>query len=100
MIQGKLAMQKKLIKSRTELFLFFNTTFFILFILCMGLFFRKVRDFLAPTEIGSQKIVGYTQYTGYPFNLDTCIFFVFIFAPVIIGFMICVIDKNNNEKRK
>jgi hypothetical protein len=100
MVVRKLAKLKKILQSRTIVYLSLNILFLFLFILFMGLFFRRIRDSLPPTEIGSQKIVGYTQFFSYPFNLDTFIFFIFILSPVAIGLIFYLKDKRNKEKQK
>lgn len=63
------------------------------------LLFRKIRDGAMPPPIGSTYIVGYTQYFGYPFYLDTGIFFFFVLTPVIILWICSVIDKRTKKSR-
>ncbi|GEM_PF-3172532 len=60
--------------------------------------FRIVRDALPPTRIGNEKIIGYTQYFGYPFYLDTVIFFIFIFYSVVFFLIIKLLRKKNSKK--
>lgn len=51
------------------------------------LFFRQIRDLFPAPEIEENKIIGYSQYFGYPFYFDTFIFFLIIFSiPIIILF--------------
>lgn len=50
--------------------------------LCLAaLFFRSLRSYFPIPPIGSEKIVGFAQYNGYPLFFDTFLFFG------IIGFL-------------
>ncbi len=60
--------------------------------------FKKIREFFPPSEIGSQKIIGYAQYSGYPFNFDTIYFGILIFAPLIAFGMVIIRKKWINRK--
>jgi hypothetical protein len=64
------------------------------------IFFRKIRDALPPPIINQTKIIGYTHYFGYPFLLDTVVFFFFIFFPVGIFILLYSIDVWKKYKRK
>lgn len=61
-------------------------TFLIsVFLFCVELlliliFFRKIRYLFPIPEIGDSKIVGFSQYFGYPFYFDTFIFFVILLS--------------------
>ena len=55
----------------------------ILMLLLFFLTFRMLRDSLPPPAISENKIIGYTQYFGYPYWLDTIIFFIFLIFPLI-----------------
>ena len=90
---GKSVTHRNFLKKKEVIFLL--SSFFVLFlvVVSLGLSFRKTRDLLPPTEIGPQKIVGYTQYFGYPFYLDTIIFFVFICSPFISIILFFAINK-------
>jgi hypothetical protein len=46
--------------------------------------FRTIRDSFPPAEIENSKIVGYSQYFGYAFYLDTVLFFTLLVGPLII----------------
>lgn len=73
---------------------------FLLFIggvVFFGLFFRKIRDMLPPPQINQTKIVGYTQYFGYPFFLDTVIFFLFLLFPFIIFSLLYLLKKKSKK---
>ncbi len=50
----------------------------------MFIFFRKIREFFPLKAISEDKIVGYSQYFGYPFNFDTFIFITFLLSPIVI----------------
>lgn len=58
-----------------------------------GLFFRKVRDSLSPPSISDTKIIGYTHYFGYPFYLDTIVFFFFVFFPILVFVLFYFLQK-------
>lgn len=60
----------------------------IFFCALFALVFRKLRDSLPPPEIHSNKIIGYSQYFGYPFFMDTIIFMLFFFFPLVIFFFL------------
>ncbi len=57
------------------------------------LVFRYVRSFFPPPEISEFKIVGYSQYYGYPFYYDTLVFFILIFFPSAVFLVLCFIRK-------
>jgi hypothetical protein len=65
--------------------LFLKTLFFsfiLLIVLIIG--FKKIRVLFPSPEIGSDKLVGFSQYFGYPFYFDNLFFFFLIFFPVAI----------------
>jgi hypothetical protein len=68
-----------------------------LFLSVFALSFRKIRDILPPPEITEQKIVGYSHFFGYPFFLDTVIFFFFILYPFLAYITIIFIQKLKNR---
>jgi hypothetical protein len=45
--------------------------------------FRTLRDLLPNPKIGENTSIGYAQYFGYPLYLDSIVFFVIVFSPVI-----------------
>lgn len=45
---------------------------------------RWWRALFPPPEIESNKIVGYSQYFGYPFYFDSLYLMILIFAPLFI----------------
>lgn len=63
-------------------------TFIILFLLCAstdGIFLillKLLRFLFPPSIIGTDKIIGYVQYNGYPFYFDTIIFLLFLIIPL------------------
>ncbi len=61
--------------------------------------FRYLRDNAMIPEINKNKIIGYSQYFGYPLYLDTIIFFVFILYPVIF-FLIADHFRNDKVDKK
>lgn len=87
-IRKLIKIKRKVLSDKQLYFIGINLSllFFLIFVLILS--FRKIRDAFPPTEIGHEKIVGYTQYFGYPFYLDTIIFFVFVLSPLISVFLI------------
>lgn len=57
------------------------------------LLFRTLRDVLPPPQILSKQIVGYSHYYGYPFFIDTFLFFIFLSYPVIVFFCMYLYKK-------
>jgi hypothetical protein len=55
----------------------------LLFLILVG--FRYARSLLNPPEISQDKIVGFSQYFGYPLYFDHALFLVLIILPVIIA---------------
>lgn len=49
--------------------------------------FRFFRFLFPPASIGSEKIIGYAQYYKYPLYFDNVVFFVFLFAPIVLVFI-------------
>lgn len=48
---------------------------------------KKIRTLFPPPEIGSDKLVGFSQYFGYPFYFDYLLFiFLFVFPVTIFLF--------------
>lgn len=66
---------------------------YVTFIVFFLLIFRVIRSLFLPPEISSYKIVGYSQYYGYPFYYDTLAFFVLILFPSIIFLILCLVRK-------
>jgi len=56
--------------------------------------FKRIRSLLPPTEINSNKLIGFAQYFGYPFYFDTVFFFFLVFAPVLTFIIMYFIHKN------
>ena len=73
---------------------FLRTFFFkwiaMFFILSLLIFisFRVLRKMFPLPEINQEKIVGYSQYYGYPLYFDTILFFTFLLLP-IVTFILC-----------
>lgn len=82
MKQDKSILRGKL-KLFLEVLLYSVIQLFVFFIL-----FRPIRDMAAAPKIGEQKIVGYSHYTGYPFFVDTILFFVLIGIPITSCFIV------------
>lgn len=58
--------------------------------------FKKIRGLFLGPQIGENKIVSYSQYFGYPYYFDTILFFVIIFSPSIIMFILKFAMKKKN----
>jgi hypothetical protein len=46
--------------------------------------FKKIRTSLPPPEIGSDRLVGFAQYFGYPLYFDAFLFFLLLFSPILL----------------
>jgi hypothetical protein len=55
---------------------------------------RPIRSLFPLPEIGSGKIIGYSQYFGYPLSFDTVFFFVLILVPLLIVFFTYLFKRN------
>lgn len=64
----------------------------VIVLLIAGITFRKVRELFPPTQILENKTVGYSQYFGYPYYFDTFVFFIIMFSPIIVCFIITKIQ--------
>lgn len=53
------------------------------------LLLRKIRSFFSGPPISANKIIGYSQYFGYPYTFETAVFFYFVVSPIIIYFLVC-----------
>ena len=83
-------------KDRYAIIIFSALT--ILMLLFFALTFRIVRDNLPPTPISANKIIGYSQYFGYPLFLDTAIFLILILLPIIFFVALRLVEKGNKHK--
>lgn len=68
-------------------FIFISTFLFCLEVVLILLFFRKIRDLFPIPAIGDNKIVGYSQYFGYPYYFDALVFLAIMLSPIIISFI-------------
>lgn len=73
-------------------FIFLTLISYILFFLFITLYFRQLRDVLPSPEIDQSSVVGYSQYFGYPFFIDTVLFFAMVFIPLILFFVLITVD--------
>ncbi len=58
---------------------------------------KILRPFFPPPPITTSGIIGYAQYTGYPFYFDNLLFVVFITTPIFI-ILIYYVWKKKYEK--
>lgn len=87
MKQDKSILRGKL-KLLLEVLVYLVIQLFIFFML-----FRPIRNEMALPWIGEQKIVGYSHYTGYPFFIDTVLFFVLMSTPITACFIVLLRKK-------
>ncbi len=48
------------------------------------LHFRSLRMLFPYPKINSEKMVGFSQYFGYPFYFDTVLFFIIMLSPIVV----------------
>lgn len=73
--------------------------FILLILASVVLSFRTLRDLLPNPKIGVDTSIGYAQYFGYPLYLDSMIFFIIVFSPVIY-FIFLKLLKYRTKKTK
>ncbi|MCL5438471.1 MAG: hypothetical protein M1268_00595 [Patescibacteria group bacterium] len=66
-----------------------------IFLIILMLGFKKTRSLFPPPEIGNDKLIGFSQYFGYPFYFDTIFFFMLILIPICI---FVILYKRNLDK--
>lgn len=98
MVLGKSIELRRFFKQKTISFLFISLIFSFFLTICLVLSFRAIRDSLPPTKIENQKIVGYSQYFGYPLYLDTIVFFIFILSTFASAFLMHIIHRKTGKK--
>lgn len=65
----------------------------VILLLIFFILFRPIRDIVVAPRIGEQKIVGYSHYIGYPFFIDTILFFVLMSIPIASCFIVLLRKK-------
>lgn len=55
--------------------------------------FKKIRSLLPPPEIENNKLIGFSQYFGYPFYIDAIFFFILFSVPVLFFVILYLINK-------
>ncbi len=86
--------------SKKRSILLVNLLLLGLFLIVFVLSFRNIRDSLPPPKIDETKIVGYTHFFGYPFYLDTVIFFIFILYQPVFFFVLRFTSKIKKKDKK
>ena len=72
---------------------FFEYLFYLfIFLLFLLLSFKVVRTRFLPPEIGTEKIIGYSQYFGYPLYFDN-IFFLYLVCSPFFAFVALLLRK-------
>lgn len=84
---------KSYVKSGKSKIFIYGVSFSLFLNALLLMSFKKIRSLVPPPEIGSDKLVGYTQYYGYPFYFDTLFFFILIFLPISIFIILYKIKK-------
>lgn len=56
--------------------------------------FRPLRSLFNPPRIEEGNIIGYAQYFGYSLYFETIVFYIFIFSPVLVFYILSKIRKN------
>lgn len=74
----------KIIKSKLSIIVLKSFVISFFAIVLLAFTFKKIRSLFPVPEIGSDKLIGFSQYYGYPFSFDTIFFFFLIFIPVLI----------------
>lgn len=84
-----------MLKNKSNLFvlLTLGTFYLIVFIL-----FRNIRALFPPPEIYSNKIVGYSQYFGYPFYFDNILFWAILVVTFFAPFTLKLWKKKKRGK--
>jgi len=77
------------------LFLIGLLAYFLTIVMTIPLI-KTVRAFFTGPLVGDQKIVGYSQYFGYPFYFESYLFTAYIFLPLIILILIRIIVYEKN----
>jgi hypothetical protein len=80
-----------ILKSSYKKIIILYSLFFIVLCGVIALSFRWIRDILPDTQLDTITSIGYAQYFGYPLHLDTIIFFIIIFSPVLFFAVIKVL---------
>lgn len=73
-----------IIKTSTKINIFKSIIISILLLVASLLSFKKIRVLFPTPMINENKLVGFSQYYGYPFYFDTIFFFFIILLPVIV----------------
>jgi hypothetical protein len=74
--------------------LFLKSLFFSLILLSiLAVSFKSIRALFPPPEIGSEKLIGFSQYYGYPPYFDNLIFLAIIFIPSVVYLFFLYRDK-------
>lgn len=89
-------------KAKYKRFLIEWVLYWLLLAVVLIAYFKKLREMDISPEIDSNKIVGFSQYFGYPVNFDSVFFFSFLCSPVVIIIFILIknkiLNKIKNEK--
>lgn len=59
-----------------------SLVYFFIFNFILIISMRFLRNFQSPTIINTDKMIGYSQYFGYPLYFDTIIVFLIIMSPI------------------
>ena len=56
--------------------------------------FKKIRTIFPPPEINADKLIGFSQYFGYPLYFDTLFFFFLFFIPILTFIIFYKFNRN------
>jgi len=59
--------------------------------------FNLFKNLFPIPQIGSQHIVGFAQYNGYPLYFEMWLFILFLLVPIIISLLIFIYAKSRNQ---
>jgi len=75
--------------SKRKIFIWFLLYTGVVFGLIL-VFFRVLRMIFPPPKIGTDQIIGYAQYFGYPLNFETILVDSIIILPAVILFLLSI----------
>ncbi len=80
--------------------MFWSCFIFLFFIIGVSaVCFRYLRNIFSNHQIAKSASVGYAQYFGYPLYLDSILFFVIVFSPIIF-YIIVKLARYRNKRIK
>lgn len=84
-------MNRNFEKAKKRIIKIIAISFILIFLSLLS--FKKIKNFVPPPEINSEKMIGYSQYFGYPLYLDTVFFIFLLSVPLLVYLLFCLNDK-------